>query len=212
MRDRVASGDHEALAQAFSQYRSRLRNVVVFRMDAKMRGRTDPDDVLQEAYLQAAQRTEHFAKARQTHADASLFVWLRLIVTQTLVDSHRRHVGAQKRSAGREVAIHGGSPRATSASIADCLLGHLTSPSQAAMREELGEKLKAAIATMSDTDQEIIALRHFEELTNGEVAEVLGIEVKAASIRYVRAIKRLKEVLQQIPGVRDLQSLMGGKI
>lgn len=205
---RVAAGDEQALAEAFGRYRLRLRNVVIFRMDAKLRGRVDPDDILQESYLQASQRQEHFAAALVTHPDASLFVWLRLIVTQTLVDAHRRHVGAQKRAAGREVAIHG-SPGATSASIADCLLGHLTSPSRAAIREELGEKLREAIATMNQTDQEVIALRHFEELTNSEVAEVLGIEVKAASIRYVRAIKRLKEVLEQVPGIGGLEAIMG---
>lgn len=205
---RVASGEEQALAEAFSLFRLRLRNVVLFRMDAKLRGRVDPDDILQESYLEAAKRQPHFAKALQTQPDASLFVWLRLVVTQTLVDTHRRHVGAQKRSAGREVAIHG-SPAATSASIADCLLGHLTSPSKAAIREELGEKLREAISTMSETDQEVIALRHFEELTNSEVAQILGIEVKAASIRYVRAIKKLKEVLQQIPGLGGLEAIMG---
>lgn len=186
-------------------------------MDDRLRGRVDADDVLQEAYLSAAQRLDHFGKRQQEtnpskvggEGPMSLFVWLRLIVAQTLVDAHRRHLGAQMRDAGREVAIHAGpSPVKTSVSLAGCLLGKLTSPSQAAMRAELGAKLKDALAGMSQLDQEVIALRHFEHLSNTEVAEALAIEAKAASIRYVRAIKRLKEVLDTTPGFSGLESLL----
>jgi RNA polymerase sigma-70 factor (ECF subfamily) len=130
---------------------------------------------------------------------------LRLIVSQTLVDVHRRHLGAQKRDAEREVSIHGKRyPQATSVSLAGHLLGHLTSPSKAAMRAELADQLERALAEMSQIDQEVLVLRHFEELTNSEVAEILGIEQKAASIRYVRAIKRLKDVLSQLPEFGEL--------
>lgn len=211
LRQRLVQGDDAALGDAFALHRDRLRNGVTFRMDRRLQGRLDPDDILQEAYLQAASRLDHFRKAVAENPESSLFVWLRLVVTQTMIDAHRRHLGAQKRAAGREVR-RGPSHNAvaTSMSLADCLLDSLTSPSQAAIKAELGQRLQDAISTMSDNDQEVLALRHFEQLTNNETAEALGVEVKAASIRYVRAIKRLKEVVDGIPGLRGLETLVGG--
>ncbi|MEM1304024.1 MAG: sigma-70 family RNA polymerase sigma factor [Planctomycetota bacterium] len=214
--ERLAAGDEQALADAFALHAERLQRAVVFRLDPRLRSRVDAQDVLQEAYLQASSRLGHFAKQRDADAEAGrpllgAFLWLRLIVNQALVDVHRRHLGAQQRDAGREVNWRRpgqGAGVATSVSLADCLLGHLTSPSHAAMREELGDKLRDAVSTMSELDQEVIALRHFEQLTNGEVAHTLGIEVKAASIRYVRAIKRLKEVLDTVPGFGGLELLL----
>ena len=127
-----------------------------------------------------------------------------MIVQQTLVDVHRRHLDAQMRDARREMAIR--SPRyteATSSSLTVQLVGHLTSPSQAAARAEVFDQVEQAIAAMDPIDQEVLALRHFEELTNSEVAEVLAIQPKAASIRYVRALKRLKAILARVPGLND---------
>jgi RNA polymerase sigma-70 factor (ECF subfamily) len=91
-------------------------------------------------------------------------------------------------------------PQATSASLAAQFVGHLTSPSQAAARAEMLSQMEQAISGMDPVDQEVLALRHFEELSNSEVAEVLGIQQKAASIRYVRAIKRLRAIVSQMPG------------
>ena len=197
---RVKQGDASALAECFSLHRQRLWRMVHFRMDPRLHGRVDADDVLQEGYLAAAARVEHFREDSST----SLFIWLRMIVSQTLVDVHRRHIEAQKRDARREVASH---PRrgahGTSVSIARQLLGQLTSPSHAAMRAEVAEQLEKALETMNEIDREVLALRHFEELTNSEIAAVLGIEQKAASIRYVRAIKRLKDILAELPGFAD---------
>ncbi len=192
---RLATGDEQALAHAFSRHRERLWQMVHFRLDPHLAGRVDEDDVLQEAYLDAATRLRHF----EDHGGSSVFLWLRMIVGQTLVDVHRRHLGAKMRSVRREVSIHDGYNRqATSASMAIQLLGRLTSPSRAAMRAELSQQLEAALADMDPVDQEVLALRHFEELTNSEVAEVLGIQQKAASIRYVRALKRLRKFLVQV--------------
>jgi RNA polymerase sigma-70 factor (ECF subfamily) len=194
---RLTSGDSEALAELFSRHRERLWRMVHFRLDQRLAGRVDPEDILQEAYLDAAQRIGHY----RDESPASSFLWLRMIVTQTMIDVHRRHLGAQQRDARREISGNRCFlPQATSMSLASQLLGHLTSPSQAAMRAELSDQLEQAIAKMEPIDQEILALRHFEELTNGEVAEVLGIQVKAASIRYVRALKRLQEILSCLPG------------
>lgn len=188
--------DDARLAEEFDRHRDRLWRMVRVRLDRRLVGRVDPDDVLQEAYLDAAKRLEHYRRGES----ASFFVWLRLVVGQTLLDVQRRHLGTQKRDAGREVSIHAGRvPDASSASMAGQLAGQLTSPSQAAARIEMERLLEAALDGMNPTDREVLVLRHFEELENNEVAEVLGISVKAASIRYVRAIGRLKAILEQLP-------------
>jgi RNA polymerase sigma-70 factor (ECF subfamily) len=196
LEDRLRQGDSDALAELLSMHRERLHRIIRFRIDGRLQGRVDPDDVLQEAYLAAAQRLQHFATR-----DMSAFVWLRLIVGQTLIDIHRRHIGAKARDAGREVPIHGfgGGAVTSSASLAQALMGSITSPSQAIVRDELAVQLAEVIDKLEPIDREILALRHFEELSNQEVAEVLEIQQKAASIRYIRALKRLKSKLNGNP-------------
>jgi RNA polymerase sigma-70 factor (ECF subfamily) len=159
----------------------------------------DADDILQEAYVDAAQRIEHYTQ----DPSKSFYIWLRLIVTQTMVDAHRRHLGTKKRDVRREQKKHHAYPEATSVSLARRLIGSIATPSQAAVKAEALQQLEQALEQMDPIDQEVLALRHFEELTNTEVAEVLGIQQKAASIRYVRAIARLKEVLAKVPGFFD---------
>ncbi len=193
---RLRAGDAQALAELFSHERERLWRVIHFRLAEPLRGRLGPEDVLQEAFLAASQRLKHYADSPAT----SPFIWLRMIVNQTLIDLHRQHMGAQKRDAAREVAIDGlPFGQATSASVAIQLIGHFTSPSRAAARGDQLGLVKTAIDQMDPMDREVLALRHFEELTNSEVAEALGIEQKAASIRYIRALRRLKQILAAVP-------------
>jgi RNA polymerase sigma-70 factor (ECF subfamily) len=131
-----------------------------------------------------------------------LFLWLRLVTGERLLIIHRRHLGAQMRDAGQEVSLHRGPfPQATSASLAAQLLGRLTSPTQAAIRAEMQVRLQEALNSMDPLDREVLVLRHFEELSNNETAAVLGIRKSAASNRYVRALKRLKEILATMPGL-----------
>jgi len=194
---RMVEGDEASLAQLFSFYRERLWRIVNFRLDRRLQGRVDPDDVLQESYLNAVQRMDRFLY----DYPRSFFIWIRMIVTQTLIDVHRRHIGTQKRDASRDFSIQGRwSPSLTSHSLSFHLLGHLTSPSQAALRAELSEQIDLALAGMSDIDREVLALRHFEELSNLETAQLLGLSEQAASLRYIRAISRLRNVLEAIPG------------
>jgi RNA polymerase sigma-70 factor (ECF subfamily) len=186
------------LAEEYNRYRDRLWRIVNFRLDRRLLGRVDADDILQEAYLDAATRIEHYLNDPAT----TFFIWLRTVVGQTLIDVHRRHLGAQKRDVRREVKqkrrVFSAS---TSFQIADVLLGDLTSPSQAALKEELARQLHEALESMNEIDREILVLRHFEELSNLEASEVLEIEPKTASMRYFRALTRLRSILVQIPGI-----------
>jgi RNA polymerase sigma-70 factor (ECF subfamily) len=199
--DQLRQGNEQSLAEMFLKHGERFRRIIHFRMDDRLHGRVDPDDVLQEAYLAAAKRLDHFAQS-----DISAFVWLRLIVGQTLIDIHRRHIGAQARDAGREIPIHGmGGGKTTSASLAQALMGSFTSPSHAVARDELALQLAQVIDELEPIDREILALRHFEELSNLEISEVLKIQQKAASIRYIRALKRLKSKLAGQPGFEETE-------
>ncbi len=198
---RLRSGDHEALAELFSCERERLWRIIHFRLAEPIRGRVEPEDVLQEAYLAASQRLSHYAESPAI----SPFIWLRMIVNQVLIDLHREHLGAHKRDAARELSLNGVPfAEATSASVAIQLIGGFTSPSGAAARADVLGLVQSAIEQMDPIDREVLALRHFEELTNSEVAEALGIEQKAASIRYIRALRRLKEMLSQVPDLSNL--------
>ena len=159
-----------------------------------------PDDILQEAWLAAVQRIDHFL----VDATRSIFVWFRLIASQTLIDLHRRHLGTQKRNAALEFSINRGwSSDSTSSALSFHLLGHLTSPSQAALREELSSQLQDSLQSMNEIDREVLALRHFEQLSNKETAQILGISDQASSDRYMRALARLKNVLQVLPEFRN---------
>jgi RNA polymerase sigma-70 factor (ECF subfamily) len=196
--DRAAAGDTAALAELFGRYRKRLRAMVRLRMDRRLQGRVDPSDVLQEAYLDVAQQlSTYLAKP-----EMPLFLWLRLTTGQRLMRLHRQHLGAASREAGREVSLHRGAlPQASSVFLAAQLLGKMTSASKAVQRVEIQLQLQAALNGMDETDREIIALRHFEELSNAEAAQVLGLEPSTTSKRYIRALKRLREILKSIPGL-----------
>jgi RNA polymerase sigma-70 factor (ECF subfamily) len=197
---RASHGDESALATLFGRYRKRLRQMVRLRLDRRLQGRVDPSDVLQEAYLDVAQQLHHYLKKRQM----SFFLWLRLVTGQRLMRVHRQHLGAALRDAGREVSLYRVAlPQASSVSLAEQLLGRVSTPSQALIRAEIQVQLQSALNGMDPLDREIIALRHFEELSNSEAARVLNLEPSAASKRYVRALKRLQVILQGIPGLLD---------
>lgn len=193
----AAHGDQAALAALFDRYRKRLRQMVRLRLDRRLRGRVDPSDVLQEAYLDMAQQLPGYFEQE----DMSFFLWLRLVTGQRMMRMHRQHLGAAMRDAGREVSLYKGAlPQATSVSLAAQLLGRFTSVTQAAVRAEMQVKLQEAVNSMDPMDREIIALRHFEELSNNEAADVIGLTKAAASNRYIRALARLQGILESIPG------------
>lgn len=192
---RLETGDAQVLVELFSQHRDRLKHMLNVQMDQRLRGREDASDILQEVYLDAHQRIRHYLK----HPERSFYVWLRQLAMQRLIDIHRRHLLAEKRDIKQEVSINRRSMAASSASMAFQLATHLASPSQLAMRAEMVSQIETALESMDPIDREVLALRHFEEMRNSEVAEVLNIKEAAASNRYVRALSRLREVLKKLP-------------
>jgi len=198
LQDRAAEGDAAALAALFERYRQRLRAMVRPRLDRRLQGWVDPSDVLQEAYLDLTQQFPAYAERRDA---MPFFLWLRLLTGQRLMRIHRRHLGAAMRDAGRDVSLHWGAmPRASSESLAARLFGRVTTASQAAERRL---RLQRALDRLSPIDREVIALRHFEELGNAEVAQVLGLSKTAAGNRHVRAMTRLQAILEQMSGLLD---------
>jgi RNA polymerase sigma-70 factor (ECF subfamily) len=193
-------GGQAALASAFMDHRGRLRRMVELRLDRRVAGRVDASDVLQEAFLDASRQWDDYL----ARPPMSLFVWLRFLTGQRLMAIHRQHLGAQKRDAKQEVALgRPAIPQADSMSLAGRLLGQITSPSMAAMRIETQARLQQLVDRLEPLDREILALRHYEELTNQEAAEELGITPAAASKRYIRALERLKALLVHEPGWLD---------
>jgi len=195
--ERLRAGDREAFNEVFSRHRGRLRRMVEMRMDWRLHARLDASDVIQEAYLEAVQRMNEYLR----DPTLPIFLWLRLIVGERLTRLHRRHLGPKMRDAGREISLYRQPlPAASSMALAAQLLGKHTSPTQAAVRAERILRVQEALNALDPIDREVLSLRHFEELTRAETAKTLGIEESAASKRYIRALKRLKNVLAALPG------------
>jgi RNA polymerase sigma-70 factor (ECF subfamily) len=192
---RAREGDGKALNEIFARHRARLRRMVDMRLDRRVQARIDPSDVVQDAHVDVVNRLDEYL--RDPHLP--LFLWLRLVVGERLIMLHRQHLGTQM--AGREVSLYRGAlPEASSAALAARLLGKHTSPTQAVLRAERVLRLQQALNTLQSLDREILSLRHFEEWTNAEAARTLDIIEDAAAKHYVRAARRLKELLAQMPG------------
>jgi RNA polymerase sigma-70 factor, ECF subfamily len=185
-----------ALAELLAEHARRLRQIVEIRLDPRLLGRLDAGDILQEAFLESQKRLSRYLD----HATVPVFVWLRGVVLDTLVDFHRRHLGAKMRDAGLEVSLAAPAPQASSVALAAYLAGSLTSPSQAAIREENARLIDRALADLEEIDREVLILRHFEQLTNDEAATVMGVKKAAASRRYMRALAHFRQVVLETPG------------
>jgi RNA polymerase sigma-70 factor (ECF subfamily) len=198
--EQARAGDQEALNALFARHRPRLRRMVDMRLDRRLQARIDASDVIQEACVEVVTRLNEYL----SQPLYPLFLWLRLIVGERLLKLHRHHLGTQMRDAGLEVSIYRGAlPEASSAALAAQLLGQHTSPTQAAVRAERMIRLQEALNTLDAMDREVLSLRHFEELSLAETALSLGIEESAAAKRYIRALKRLKATLANMPGGLD---------
>jgi RNA polymerase sigma-70 factor (ECF subfamily) len=191
----AAQGDPSSWEALVEESRPRLRRMVAFRLDHRLLGRVDPSDVLQDAYLAAWQDLGAYLR----RPAMPFFLWLRGVAGNTLRELHRHHLGTQMRDPRREVAMYDRAlPETTTTALAAGLLGDLTRASEEAIRYEINLRLQEALNSMDPLDREVLALRHFEQLSPTETAQVLGIKEKAAGMRYVRALRRLKEILSSL--------------
>lgn len=176
------------LADLWLQYRDRLLRLLALRMPAVLQRRLSVEDLLQETYLACGRRAAYL----QAEPEVPMYVKLRRIALQTLTDMERHHLAAAKRDAMKEQSPEDDVAVADAwAQFADTI----SSPRTHLERLERQAMARRVLAQLSANDREILELRHFEELGNAECAAVLGIEPKAASIRYVRALKRFQELV-----------------
>jgi RNA polymerase sigma-70 factor (ECF subfamily) len=195
--EKARAGETAALNELFARHRERLHRMVQMRLDWRLQGRIDASDVIQDAYLEAARRLDDYLDAPAM----PLFLWLRFLVGERLTILHRHHLGVHMRDARKEISLYRDAlPEASSAALAAQLLGQHTSPSVAAVRAERLLRLQEAVNRLDALDREVLSLRHFEQLSRAETARVLGIEEAAAAKRYIRALKRLKDTLADMPG------------
>jgi RNA polymerase sigma-70 factor (ECF subfamily) len=195
LRRRAQGGDEGALDELFKPHRERLRKMVRLRLDRRLRDRFSSSAVLDEVQREAGRRLPEADPGRP------FFLWLRLLTGQVIQALHRQHLGGQAWDGGPEVSLYRGAlPEANSVSLAAQLLGHTTAAAEAAARADMQLRLQEAINGMDPLDREVLTLCHFEELTNGEAAAVLGLDRATATQHYLRALKRLKEILNSIPG------------
>ena len=189
----LRSDRDEALAKYFFSVEGRLKRIVNFRLDYRLSGRVSESDVIQETFVRAAKRIDSFLEKD----DMPFFVWLRLEINQKLHEIHRHHFGAEKRDIRKEIKLgQGADTGKTSMALAAHIVAQLTSPSRLVERAEQIAILEKTLGEMNELDREVIALRNFEELSNIETAKVLGIEPAAASKRYLRALQRLREIME----------------
>ena len=186
---KAKGGDEQARFQLIQHFRDRLVKMVQLRMDRRLSTRIDASDVIQEASIDAVRRIdEYFSDPK-----VDMYVWLRWIANDKLIEAHRFHIGAQKRQVGAEVSINARPvAEATSFALAEQLMGRLTSASQAFQRAEFQHAVEQALNSLDPVDREVLVLRHFEGLSNKETAEILGLKKSGASKRYIVALGRLK--------------------
>jgi RNA polymerase sigma-70 factor (ECF subfamily) len=198
------SGDRAAIDRLLEEHRPGLRRVVELRLDHAVQRRIDVSDVVQDVMVEASNRLETYLHQPQL----AFPLWLRQIAWDHIIDAYRRHRGSAKRSLDREQPLASG--RAVDQSSLDLvsqLADPMPTPFAAATQRELAQQLEVAVQQLGETDREIVLMRHYEHLTNQEIAEALGLNPPAASMRYLRAIRRLKSLLEELhpPSHTDLR-------
>jgi RNA polymerase sigma-70 factor (ECF subfamily) len=190
--DDARKGGNGAVDKLLSEFREPLRRVIDLRLDPAIARRVDASDIVQDVLIEANQRLTEYLKS----PDMPFHLWLRHLAQDRIIDTHRRHRLAQRRSVDREQAI--ARPAWTddsSVSLVAQLIDTERTPTSEAIRQELQRRLAAAIDRLGEDDREIVLMRHHEELSNQEVARALGVTEAAASMRYLRALRRLRVVL-----------------
>jgi RNA polymerase sigma-70 factor (ECF subfamily) len=187
-----ARGGGDAVDRLLGEFREPLRRMVRQRMDPALARRVDASDIVQDVLIEATQRLQEYLKK----PEMPFHLWVRHLAQDRIIDTHRRHRAAQRRSIDREQPI--ARPAWNDESNASFVMNFVdreATPASEAIRQELSRKLNAAIDEMDDDDREILLMRHQEMLGNQEVAQALAITEAAASMRYLRAVRRLKAIL-----------------
>lgn len=187
---RIGRGEDAAIPDLLEPHRQRLHRMVSARLTSALAARVDPSDVVQEAMTEAARRL-----AQKSPKDCIPFYpWLRQIAFDRLVDLHRHHVKAARRSVSREVTALPLSQNSES-NLTLHLFARDKSPSEYLVRRELQQRVHDALNRLSASDRDVLVLRHLEQLSIEEVAAVLGITEAAAQSRYRRSLERLHALL-----------------
>jgi RNA polymerase sigma-70 factor (ECF subfamily) len=188
----VEAGDRSAVDRLLDRHRDAVRRMIQMRLDHAVARRVDASDVVQDVMLEASQRMTDYINS----PNMPFHLWLRQLAKDRIIDMHRRHRGAQRRSVDREQNLGGlNTDDRSAADLAELLRDAELTPAAATIRREMEERFLKALGELDDADREIIIMRHFEHLGNGEVAEALELSSAAAGMRYLRAIRRLREVL-----------------
>ncbi len=188
----IENGDPSAVNRLMDRHRGAVRRMVQMRLDQAVARRVDASDVVQDVLLEASQRLTDYIRS----PSMPFHLWLRQLAKDRIIDMHRRHRAAKRRSVDREQNISSFVSDDQSAADLTALLrdAELT-PAASALRKEMEERFVLALDQLEESDREIVIMRHFEHLGNGEVAEALGLSAPAAGMRYLRAIRRLRELL-----------------
>jgi RNA polymerase sigma-70 factor, ECF subfamily len=187
---RAGQGDAQARDELFVQHRDRLRRLIAVRLNRRLAARLDPSDLVQDVLIEANQQLVGYLRERPL----PFYAWLRQIAWQRLIDIHRKHVVAQRRSVRRERAP--ALPDESVAELADLLVSSHSTPSKQLMREELRERVRKALLELAERDREVLVMRYLEQLAMAEIAAVLGISEGAVKVRHLRALQRLHAALQ----------------
>jgi RNA polymerase sigma-70 factor (ECF subfamily) len=187
----IARGDDAARQRLLDRHRDRLRRMVELRLDRRLRARLDPSDVVQEVLAEADAALADYLARRPL----PFYPWLRQLAWDRLVELHRRHIAARRRSVTREEGGDQGPEDGSTPGLIDRLLDTKTSPSRRLLREELRGRVRAALARLAARDREVLVLRHLEQLSTAETAAALGVSAGAVKLRHLRALDRLRSVL-----------------
>ena len=189
----AADGDPGARDGLLARHRDRLRKMVAWRLDRRLAARVDPSDVVQEVLLEASRKMDRYLGEQPL----PFFPWLRSLAGEHLATLHRRHVRTRGRSVLREEAGVLHLPDESAAELASRLVTSSTSPSQRALRQELRERVQQALGRLSERDREVLVLRNLEQLSVADTAEVLRISAGAVKVRHLRALERLRALLDE---------------
>jgi len=186
------AGNADAVNRLIERHRDAVLRMVQMRLDQKIRRRVAVSDVVQDVMIDASRRLQEYI----ANPVMPFHLWLRHIAKDRIIDAHRRHRGSQKRSVDREqgLAVPGADDHSTMDLAAQLYDGELT-PAAAATQREMAQRVEAAITELGEQDGEIIIMRHYEQLSNQEVSLALGLSEPAASMRYLRAVRRLRSML-----------------